>query len=282
MEFVQSVTRCEAAAVFARPAAPLLLSHCINSRESSPKAWKRHTPLSLLQDPDTALIHEKQRQKRKKTQLKGNTLYRLFDIDFWCAYSGFYIQHKHSTQLSLQMRKSADSCVNVCWTVNRLTVERKNVSRNVRHADRQTEREGVRVCMHVENEMQRRYINACVERKRKEVMLVCFSVYSCVFAFMCKVPCERTFCNCEFQQKIVCIRSRLIEGVTFKFACADVLTNTWRHLQQSLKLLQYEEIQIYFTSAQKNWLRIFGSLRVTRWDLSSNSDWRLGVTHLCG
>lgn len=34
------------------------LSHCIHSRESTPKACKRHTPLSLLRDPDSAQIHD--------------------------------------------------------------------------------------------------------------------------------------------------------------------------------------------------------------------------------
>lgn len=66
MELVQSVTRCEVAAVFARPAAPLLLSLCTNSREPTPKAWKRHTPLSLLQDPDTAQIHDEEKKKKRR------------------------------------------------------------------------------------------------------------------------------------------------------------------------------------------------------------------------
>lgn len=103
MEFVQSITRCEAVTVFACPAAPLLRSHCINSGESTPKAWKRHTPLSLLQDPDTAQIHDeeqKKKKKREKTELRGNTLLWLFDIDFWCVCSSVYIQYKPNTQLS--------------------------------------------------------------------------------------------------------------------------------------------------------------------------------------
>ena len=73
MEFVQSVTRCEAAAVFAHPAAPLLLSHCISSGESTPKAWKRHTPLSLLQDPDTAQIHDEEQKKKGVRERKSSS-----------------------------------------------------------------------------------------------------------------------------------------------------------------------------------------------------------------
>lgn len=74
MALVQSVTQCEAAAVFAHPAASLLLSHCINSRESTPRACKRHTPLSLLQDPDTPQIHD----EKENTQLWEDVLHCPF------------------------------------------------------------------------------------------------------------------------------------------------------------------------------------------------------------
>lgn len=75
---------------------PLLLSHCIRSRESTPKAWKRHTPLSLLQDPDTAQIHDEGKKKKKieLTQVSRNGMYCL-----WCANS--IVQH---AQWSLRLK----------------------------------------------------------------------------------------------------------------------------------------------------------------------------------
>lgn len=78
--FVQSVTRCEAAAVFACPAAPLLLSHCINSGELSPRAGKRHTPLSLLQDPETAQIHDQEQKKSVCERENPEMPYTIFSI----------------------------------------------------------------------------------------------------------------------------------------------------------------------------------------------------------
>lgn len=129
MEFVQSVTWCEAAAVFARPATPLLLSHCINSRESTPKAWKRHTPLSLLQDPRMLgymTRNKKTEREREKIQLRGNTLHCLFRLNFWCMYC---IAVFTVYSISLQIKQCADTCVIIYWTINRLTVERKNVKR---------------------------------------------------------------------------------------------------------------------------------------------------------
>lgn len=89
MELVQSVTQCEAAAVFAHPIASLLLSHCINSREPTPRACERHTPLGLLQDPDTARIHE----AKGNTQLGENTRHVHWPFLYWlrmCLYCCLY------------------------------------------------------------------------------------------------------------------------------------------------------------------------------------------------
>lgn len=85
MEFVQSVTWCEAAAVVTLPATPLLLPYCNNSRESNPKAWKRHTPLSVLQDP-RLLGHMTGNKRREKIQLRENALDYLFHLNFWYRY----------------------------------------------------------------------------------------------------------------------------------------------------------------------------------------------------
>lgn len=41
--------------------------HCINSRNSTPKAWKRHTPLSLLQDPENPQIPDQEPQREKSS-----------------------------------------------------------------------------------------------------------------------------------------------------------------------------------------------------------------------
>lgn len=98
LEFVQSVTRCEAAAVSACPATPLLLSHCINSRELSPKPGKRHTPLSLLQDPETAQIHD---QKQKTVCGKE----REFRNALHCLFNGLF------NPLSLEMEQGADTYI---------------------------------------------------------------------------------------------------------------------------------------------------------------------------
>lgn len=80
MECAQSVTWCEAAAVFARPATPLRLSHCINSRNSTPKAWKRHTPLSLLQDPENPQIpvQEPERERPNVEQMHCRVFSKTF------------------------------------------------------------------------------------------------------------------------------------------------------------------------------------------------------------
>lgn len=78
MECAQSVSWCEAAAVFARPATPLRLSHCINSRNSTPKAWKRHTPLGLLQDPENPQIPDQEPERKKNpTRSKCIAVYFL-------------------------------------------------------------------------------------------------------------------------------------------------------------------------------------------------------------
>lgn len=67
--FSQCITWCEVADVFACLAAPLLLSHCIYSRESTSKLCKRHTPLGFPQDySNTSLLHE---EKKKRNSSEG-------------------------------------------------------------------------------------------------------------------------------------------------------------------------------------------------------------------
>lgn len=95
------ITQCEVAAVFARLVAPLLLSHCINSRESPHEALKRLTPLILLQDPDTAQMWDEKRKKKIKhpNQLKFTAKHFFF----FFTYFMFVYKHTWLNMYATQM-----------------------------------------------------------------------------------------------------------------------------------------------------------------------------------